>query len=218
MAVRRSAPIICPSSVALSCIYGALTYPCKLAMQPLPHSPPLQFQAKRDGLVQARGSIETLKARIAESEKRIDSELEPFIKKNYWCVYVCVRVCKCVGGQWGETLADHRAEVGLAMGLGRHAPSHFRKGTSPCTPCRTEGREQLRRQVGTLRFDINALADTLPKAGKKDALAAKKVFISEVRVLAWVVGGLPDDKMGILLAYVFALWWKLCMSNSSIWC
>jgi photosystem II oxygen-evolving enhancer protein 3 len=44
----------------------------------------------------------------------------------------------------------------------------------------TEAREQLRRQVGTLRFDINAAADTLPKEQKKVALAAKKAFLSEV--------------------------------------
>ena len=36
--------------------------------------------------------------------------------------------------------------------------------------------------MGTLRFDINVLADTLPKAAKKDALAAKKAFLAEVRV------------------------------------
>lgn len=46
--------------------------------------------------------------------------------------------------------------------------------------CRTEGRNELRRQVGTLRFDINALADTLPKAAKKDALAAKAEFLAAV--------------------------------------
>lgn len=85
-------------------------------------------QGVRDGLVQARKDLEGTKKRIAESEKRIDSELEPFIKKNYW----------------------------------------------------TEGREQLRRQVGTLRFDINAVAETLPKAAKKDVLAAKKAFFTEV--------------------------------------
>ncbi|KAL4439817.1 hypothetical protein ABPG75_002818 [Micractinium tetrahymenae] len=44
----------------------------------------------------------------------------------------------------------------------------------------TEGRNELRRQVGTLRFDINALADTLPKAAKKDALAAKAEFLAAV--------------------------------------
>ncbi len=47
--------------------------------------------------------------------------------------------------------------------------------------CRTEAREQLRRQVGTLRFDLNALAESKPKADKKKALALKKEFIANVR-------------------------------------
>ena len=46
--------------------------------------------------------------------------------------------------------------------------------------CRTEGREQLRLQAGTLRFDINSVADTLPKAAKKDVLAAKNEFFAVV--------------------------------------
>lgn len=47
---------------------------------------------------------------------------------------------------------------------------------------RTEAREQLRRQVGTLRFDLNTLASS--KAGKEDkkkALALGKAFIKKVR-------------------------------------
>ncbi len=47
--------------------------------------------------------------------------------------------------------------------------------------CRTEAREQLRRQVGTLRFDLNTLAETKPKADKKKALELKKDFIANVR-------------------------------------
>jgi photosystem II oxygen-evolving enhancer protein 3 len=46
--------------------------------------------------------------------------------------------------------------------------------------CRTQGREELRRQLGTLRFDINVVADTLPKAAKKDVLAAKNEFLAAV--------------------------------------
>lgn len=46
---------------------------------------------------------------------------------------------------------------------------------------RTEAREELRRQVGTLRFDLNALAATKTKEAKKDALAARKEFIAKVR-------------------------------------
>ena len=34
---------------------------------------------------QARQSLDATKKRVNESEKRIDTSLEPFIKKNYWC-------------------------------------------------------------------------------------------------------------------------------------
>lgn len=57
----------------------------------------------------------------------------------------------------------------------------------PCVPahacvasCRTEAREELRRQVGTLRFDLNTLASTKGKEAKKEALAARKEFIRAV--------------------------------------
>jgi photosystem II oxygen-evolving enhancer protein 3 len=41
-------------------------------------------QAVRDGLLQARSSIPDTKARIKESEKRIDTSLDNFVKKQYW--------------------------------------------------------------------------------------------------------------------------------------
>lgn len=44
----------------------------------------------------------------------------------------------------------------------------------------TEARNELRRQVGTLRFDINAVAGSLGKESKKDALAAKDDFLAAV--------------------------------------
>lgn len=47
--------------------------------------------------------------------------------------------------------------------------------------CRVEAREQLRRQVGTLRFDLNALAEVKPKEEKKKAQALKKEFLNQVR-------------------------------------
>ena len=47
--------------------------------------------------------------------------------------------------------------------------------------CRTEAREQLRRQVGTLRFDLNTLAQAKPKEEKKKALELRKDFIAKVR-------------------------------------
>jgi hypothetical protein len=47
---------------------------------------------------------------------------------------------------------------------------------------RTEAREQLRRQVGTLRFDLQTLATTKTvKEEKKKALELRKAFIQSVR-------------------------------------
>ena len=49
------------------------------------------------------------------------------------------------------------------------------------SPCRTEAREQLRRQVGTLRFDLQTLATTKTvKEEKKKALELRKAFIQKV--------------------------------------
>lgn len=39
--------------------------------------------------VQARSSIPDTKARIKESEKRIDTSLDSFVKKQYWCGHTC---------------------------------------------------------------------------------------------------------------------------------
>ncbi|KFM27479.1 Oxygen-evolving enhancer protein 3, chloroplastic [Auxenochlorella protothecoides] len=47
----------------------------------------------------------------------------------------------------------------------------------------TEAREQLRRQVGTLRFDVRAVAESLPKAEKKEAFAAGKQFLKQTEAL-----------------------------------
>ncbi|PNH07536.1 Oxygen-evolving enhancer protein 3, chloroplastic [Tetrabaena socialis] len=89
-------------------------------------------QSTRDGFTQARSSLEETKARVKESEARIDADLEPFIKKNYW----------------------------------------------------TEAREQLRRQIGNLRFDLNTLASAKGvKADKKKALELRKDFIQKVEDL-----------------------------------
>lgn len=92
-------------------------------------------QGVRDGLKQAREDVAFTKKRISESEKRIDSELEPFIQKKYW----------------------------------------------------TEAREQLRRQVGTLSFDINSLAAQLPKPARKEALSLKNAFKAEVADLDFAI-------------------------------
>ena len=89
-------------------------------------------QSTRDGLTQARSSLEETKKRVKESEKRIDSAIAPSVNKAYW----------------------------------------------------TEAREELRRQVGTLRFDLNVLASA--KAGKEEkkaALALRKDFLAAVEDL-----------------------------------
>jgi photosystem II oxygen-evolving enhancer protein 3 len=89
-------------------------------------------QNVRDGLTQARGNLDATKKRVKESEKRLDSAVEPSVAKAYW----------------------------------------------------TEAREELRRQVGTLRFDLNTLASA--KAGKeekKKALALRKDFLAAVEDL-----------------------------------
>jgi len=99
-------------------------------------------QNVRDGFTQIRSDLATAKARIAESEKRIDTTVAAFVDKQYW----------------------------------------------------TEGRNELRRQVGTLRFDINALADTLAKPAKKEVLAAKKEFLAAVDELDFAMRKKSPEK------------------------
>merc|ERR1712054_634923 len=41
-------------------------------------------QNVRDGLTQARSSVDDTKRRVAESKKRITQEVLPYIKKAYW--------------------------------------------------------------------------------------------------------------------------------------
>mmetsp|Transcript_10102 Transcript_10102/g.18410 ORF Transcript_10102/g.18410 Transcript_10102/m.18410 type:complete len:235 (-) Transcript_10102:459-1163(-) len=47
----------------------------------------------------------------------------------------------------------------------------------------TEGRNILRRLVGTLRFDLAALADTKSGAAKKEAIATNKAFFADLEAL-----------------------------------
>lgn len=51
----------------------------------------------------------------------------------------------------------------------------------------TEAREELRRQVGTLSFDLNTLAAQLPKESRKEAKALQKTFASEVAALDFAI-------------------------------
>lgn len=46
--------------------------------------------------------------------------------------------------------------------------------------CRTEAREELRRQVGTLRFDLSSLAAGLDKPKRKEAARLQKDFFQKV--------------------------------------
>ena len=41
-------------------------------------------QAQRDGLSQIKGNAAAARARLAESEKRIDSGLDQYVAKKYW--------------------------------------------------------------------------------------------------------------------------------------
>merc|ERR1712093_621380 len=61
----------------------------------------------------------------------------------------------------------------------------------------TEAKEALRLQVGTLRFDLNTLADSKPKAEKKAVLAAKKQFISDIEKVDFAI---REKKMDAALA------------------
>lgn len=50
----------------------------------------------------------------------------------------------------------------------------------PTASCRTEAREELRRQVGTLRFDLSSLAAGLDKPKRKEAARLQKDFFNKV--------------------------------------
>merc|ERR1711937_613488 len=51
----------------------------------------------------------------------------------------------------------------------------------------TEAKGALRLQVGTLRFDLNTLAETKNKAEKKVALAAKKQFFNDIEKVDFAI-------------------------------
>merc|ERR1712224_657823 len=51
----------------------------------------------------------------------------------------------------------------------------------------TEAKEALRLQVGTLRFDLNTLAETKSKAEKKAALSAKKQFFNDIEKVDFAI-------------------------------
>merc|ERR1711924_138685 len=90
-------------------------------------------QNVRDGLTQARSSVDDTKKRVSESKTRITKEVLPYIEKAYW----------------------------------------------------TKAKEALRLQVGTLRFDLNTLAETKNKTEKKEyaALAAYNTAVSSLEAV-----------------------------------
>merc|ERR1711965_518547 len=51
----------------------------------------------------------------------------------------------------------------------------------------TEAKEALRLQVGTLRFDLNTLAETKTKTEKKLVLAAKKKFFNDIEKVDFAI-------------------------------
>jgi photosystem II oxygen-evolving enhancer protein 3 len=57
-----------------------------------------------------------------------------------------------------------------------------------------EARQELRRQVGTMRFDYNAIAATKSKAERNDILAKKKEFFNKVDVLDFALRSKNGDK------------------------
>jgi len=88
-------------------------------------------QRIRDGMTQSRENTDFTKKRIAESVKRISTDVLPSIEKKYW---------------W-------------------------------------EAREELRRQAGTLRFDLNTLAEAKEGQEKKVALAKRKTLLTNIEKL-----------------------------------
>ena len=75
-------------------------------------------------------------------------------------------------GVWGQTSIS--SQGGQVQGVAGPAD---RGGGA----CRTSAREELRLQVGTLRFDLNTLSSKLDKAKRKEVDTLKKTFLREVR-------------------------------------
>ena len=74
-----------------------------------------------------------------------------------------LRLCACVDC-WAAILARSQQQSEWGANLG----------------CRTEAREELRRQIGTLRFDLSSLAAGLDKPKRKEAARLQKAFFQKV--------------------------------------
>ena len=64
----------------------------------------------------------------------------------------------------------------------------------------TLAREELRGQLGNLRFDLDTVAETLGKDGKKKALAAKADFLKAADTLDFAIRKKDADKANAALA------------------
>ena len=122
------------------CTWDMPSQPCLAFCSVIPPLPVLQH---RDGLsvflifwwvrallmksvLQARGSLEDTKKRIAEAEKRIDEKLPNYVNKKYWWVdvtrsgiFIIVRLCKSLSdkqsksgrGSWESLTRISRASL-----------------------------------------------------------------------------------------------------------
>lgn len=66
----------------------------------------------------------------------------------------------------------------------------------------TKAREELRGQVGNLRFDVDSVAASLPKEGKKKAQQLKKVFNAKVDDLDFAIRKKSPEKAAAAYAEV----------------
>ena len=160
-------------------------------------------------LLQARSDLSAAKKRVKESEERVDVKLPEFVKKKYWCVppaaasmtslcclcHQCLPpsstlladlyLLGCVDPSLTKTPSGREPVKGFPASSWHYHESPWRSkqeeaGNSLLLACcRTEAREELRRQVGTLRFDLSSLAAGLDKPKRKEAARLQKDFFSK---------------------------------------
>lgn len=95
-----------------------------------------------------------------------------------------------------DGLEQARSDVGLTKKRISESQRRIETALSPSIEKAywTEAREELRRQVGTLRFDINTLSAQLPKSARKEADALKKAFVTEVSDLDFALRAKNKEK------------------------
>ena len=62
--------------------------------------------------------------------------------------------------------------------------------------CRTKAKEELRLQIGTLRFDLDVLAAQLPKEERKKAKALSNTFFKKVGLHPYGMSVTQSHKKG----------------------